>query len=133
MTAPTDFLARHPDPDHRYLPAVRVGLERGKCEGSERHSHRLGEGFVRTYGRRARGLARRTTPHAKQLKSDTEELLRHAEADAGVETWWWRFELPKGRSIVFVERKRDHAILGALALVSKLGVTEAEWEELWGG
>lgn len=59
-------------------------------------------------------------------------MLREAVADLGVETWWWRFKLPSGRGVVFIERKRDHAILGALALVSKLDVTAEEWNELLG-
>lgn|GEM_PF-2110662 len=59
-------------------------------------------------------------------------LVEAARAESGVETWWWDFSLAAGRSVIFVERKTDAAILGALFTVSKLEVSEEEWERLWG-
>lgn len=132
MTGPEAFLARHPDADHRYLSRVRAALEKGECENFDRWNLSLDEDFLSTYGRRAKGLARRNTPHAEQLSADIEGLLSQARAELGVETWWWRFELPRGRSVTLVERRQDHVILGGMATMSKLEVSDAEWAELWG-
>ncbi len=131
MQTADDFLARHSDADHRYLARVRAALANEEYEAREPHSHALGEGFIGIHERRAENLALRRAPHARQLEKDVRAWVDAAKADIDVETWWWRFELPQGRTVAFFERKRDFAILGALMVVSKLAVTPAEWRELW--
>ena len=129
---PEDFLGRHPDADHDYLPRVRTAVADGECEVREPLSLSLGEGFIGIYEQRARNLVRWRSAHARRLQRDTAALVEAARAELGVETWWWDFSLAAGRSVIFVERKTDAAILGALFTVSKLEVSEEEWERLWG-
>jgi hypothetical protein len=126
------FLRRHPASEHPYLEVVHLALARGQCQPESEHSAVGCDELLPTYRVRAKTLRRFQTPHAIELRREVEGFCSRLAASRGKSAQFFGFRLPENVHYLFVERTDTYELLAAMRTVSKLDVTQDEWQRLWG-
>lgn len=126
------FLKRHPPGEHPYLQLVHERLATGACAHTPMGGGISSDEILSIYLIRARVLADITTEHAKNLHRDVTALCERLEQNRGSTMRWWSFRMPDGSGYVLAEREDNGALLGAIRVVRKSGVSAEEWKRLWG-
>ena len=87
---------------------------------------------IQIYRQRADHLAKFETDHARTLRRDVLVFVGNLEASRQDQFRLWAFSMPDGVTFHFVEQHPSGRLLGCLRTVSKLAVSNADWQELWG-
>jgi len=131
MKTIANFQQLHSERQFRHSTELMAAIRDGLAKLNESGVAKDCAGLLPTYRVRARHLAQIETQHAQDLLADVEALCKALEAADRATLRFWIFELPHGRMIDVFENEETHDILGCIKVISKLRVSEAEWDRLW--
>jgi len=85
--------------------------------------------LLRIYAARVKHLGTLVGPHAEQLRASTTEFVANLENASDTHIGWIRG--PGQHEYLIILSGLPTRVIGCMRVVSKLDVSEREWDELW--
>ena len=136
---PDDFVKLHSGQEFRHREEFLKAIADGRCSLVQPVADQAGievsplpcRHYWGIYRHRSRHLQKYNTPHAISLREDCEAFCEEIEATPDAPIRSWNFKCSPLDFLIF-ENITSTTIVGCLRTVSKLDVSESEWEKLWG-